>query len=268
MKRRYTQQRAALMFNREDFLNEVKLRKYIRHLLAEKKQLNADNLEFRKHVRHLIAEEELKEAKAKVVPYDSTGISVLADVIKKVVPICREDYFSLTTSRAQRKSFRAHIINAIKNSLAPIRSMQTGGGSEMSTPELPITPANSPDIDPTSLQEAEDMISSQELEKDQQEASSEEDDERFIDVDNDGKPDQEAEETDEFGIPGEDGTGRNMALQTFRKIEKTIDDSYLLLDQDDDREDFYDYIIANFKLYFDRWEDELQSSVNEPESKV
>lgn len=252
------------MFNREEFLNEMKLRKHIRELLSERKRKDtSEDSRFRKYVRQLITEEELREAKAKVVPYDSTGISILADVIKKVIPIVREDYFSLTTSKEQRKSFRAHIINGIKNSLAPLR---LNSKETVEVEALPVTPASAPDIDPTTLYEADEMISDQELEKKSEDNAPEKRDKRFIDVDGDGVPD--GEEKDEFEIPGEDGTGRNMALNTFRKIEKTIDDSYLLLDQDDDRSDFYDYIIANFKLYFDRWEDELQRSINEPDSKL
>ena len=69
---------------------------------------------------------------------------------------------------------------------------------------------------------------------------------------------------DKFTIAGQDRTGRNMALQSFNKVEQNILDSYELLSNDEDRKLFYDYLITNLKLYFDKFEDELASNVEEP----
>ena len=44
-----------------------------------------------------------------------------------------------------------------------------------------------------------------------------------------------------------DETGRNMAYQSFKKIENNIIDSYELLSDPEDQELFYDYLIANVK---------------------
>ena len=54
-----------------------------------------------------------------------------------------------------------------------------------------------------------------------------------------------------------------MALETFNTIQKNIMDSYHLLGNEEDIELFTDYLITNLKLYFDKWEDELQTSVPE-----
>ncbi len=35
-----------------------------------------------------------------------------------------------------------------------------------------------------------------------------------------------------------------------------------------DKELFYDYLIANLKLYFDKFEDELSTTVREPDSEI
>jgi hypothetical protein len=55
-----------------------------------------------------------------------------------------------------------------------------------------------------------------------------------------------------------------MAYSSFKKIERNILDSYELLSNDEDRELFYDYLITNLKLYFDKFEDELASNLDEP----
>jgi hypothetical protein len=55
-----------------------------------------------------------------------------------------------------------------------------------------------------------------------------------------------------------------MALRSFKKIRQNILDSYDVLADDEDREIFYDYLITNVKLYFDRFEEELSPNVTEP----
>ena len=86
------------------------------------------------------------------------------------------------------------------------------------------------------------------------------DDEAFIDIQDQPEPD----EREEFGIPGEEETGRNVALSTFKKIEKNILDAYEVLANNEDRETFYDYLLTNVKLYFDKFEDEMAISIEEP----
>ena len=41
-----------------------------------------------------------------------------------------------------------------------------------------------------------------------------------------------------------------------------------MLSNADDRELFYDYLLANLKLYFDRFEEELDVSVEEPTNQA
>ena len=65
-----------------------------------------------------------------------------------------------------------------------------------------------------------------------------------------------------------DETGRNMAYESYKKIETNVIDAYELLSDPDDQELFYDYLIANLKLYFDKFEEELASSVEEPTNQA
>lgn len=170
-------------------------------------------------------------------PHRSTGINVLSDLLKKIIPVLEDDYKILTTDGEQRQSFRAHIIHGVKNSLAPLQSVDDVG----------------PDSE-AALQEVEVQIGGESPDED-----------AFIDIADDGGEDEISPE-EEFGsgVEGQDLTGRNMAYSSFKKIERNILDSYELLSNDEDRELFYDYLITNLKLYFDKFEDELAGNLDEP----
>ena len=65
---------------------------------------------------------ELKEASTPdndPAPHQSTGINVLEDLLKKIIPQIEDDYKLLTTSEEQRESYRAHIIDAVVKTLTP-----------------------------------------------------------------------------------------------------------------------------------------------------
>ena len=56
-------------------------------------------------------------------------------------------------------------------------------------------------------------------------------------------------------------TGRNFAAETFKKVEKQIVDSFDMLADEEDQNLFYDYLLTNLLLYFDKFEDELQPQI-------
>lgn len=262
---------------REEFISDIEeekekerlLRKYIRKKLQEKyasklKKENEMEQELRKYVRSLI-----KEAKESRIPYDSTGINILEDVLKQIVPIIREDYKTLTTDSFQRKSFREHVISAIKQTILPIQDLEKASGGD----------ADADDVD-AGDQKGGDSV---ELEKDEEgrlppanrEVDEEElpddlqgvDQDKMIDVDDeedrydpDEQEDQKSSEDDDdldFEVPGEDKTGRNLAMKSYNRIEEHIKDAYRLLSNEEDKQLFYDFLISNIKAYFQRWEEEL-----------
>ena len=101
------------------------------------------------------------------------------------------------------------------------------------------------------------------------------DEDKFIDIRTDAEKAVEEEEEkadpkEEFGagLEGSDETGRNMAFQSFNKVENPVIDSYELLSNEDDQELFYDYLIANLKLYFDKMDDELAPAIEEPTNQA
>ena len=77
----------------------------------------------------------------------------------------------------------------------------------------------------------------------------------FIDIDS-GE-----EEEDTFGsdLDGQNETGRNFAATSFKKVENQIVDAYDMLADEEDKKIFYDYLLTNLLLYFDKFEDELST---------
>ncbi|MHA2220407.1 MAG: hypothetical protein ACXACY_31435 [Candidatus Hodarchaeales archaeon] len=108
---------AVIKFVKEKRLNEeIQLRKIIRSMLDQ--ELSVLN--------------EAGVADTDPTPNKSTGINVLEDLLKKIIPVLEVDYKILTTSEEQRKSFRAHVINAIVNSLRPVEVNNEAEPEQMS----------------------------------------------------------------------------------------------------------------------------------------
>jgi len=263
---------ANKMSEEEALIREV-IRKKIKKALNERKE---QEHQLRVMIRELIKEGDISD----VHPHRSTAINILEDVLKKAIPTLRTDYKRMTTAKSQRESFRSHILKAVKDALAPslvnwkYLSGQEGSGGLLSEPpsedvkgdaELDIEDDGLDELDP--IDDNEDI--SDELEQLQEieveiDTESEPDENKKVPVESDDTPD----ENEEFGSGLEemDETGRNMAFTTFRKISQYILDAYDTLADVKDKEVFVDYLITNLKLYFDKFEDELQNSVSEPDS--
>ena len=236
--------------------NEEKtLRESIRHAIRVVKQkrhniVKEQEDKLREIIRGFVAieEEAITESSTPDVdptPNKSTGINVLEQLLKKIVPILEEDYKSLTTNESQRESYRSHIINAVENSLTPAMMNNVAGDSESDLEEVI-------DID----------------------VGGSADDDKFIDIRTDAERSADSEEEekdprDTFGADVEgDETGRNMAYESYKKIETNVIDAYELLSDPEDQELFYDYLIANLKLYFNKFEEELAPEIPEPSNKA
>jgi hypothetical protein len=88
------------------------------------------------------------------------------------------------------------------------------------------------------------------------------DEEKKIPVEKDDEP--SPEEQFGSGLEDMDETGRNMAYTSFRKVSQYMLDAYDSLANPKDKEIFLDYLVTNLKLYFDKFESELASTVEEP----
>ena len=238
-----------------NFKEEQELRSSIRTLIryVKTKRLNEEK-ELRAIIGSLLDHElktlnERQTADVDPTPNKSTGINVLEDLLKKIIPVLEDDFKSMTTDPEQRKSFRAHIVQAIIDTLTPVDANTKAGEEEAAADALD----EEIDIEITDSERSPF------------------DDDRFIDIRTDAEKAAAEEPEDpreEFGIEGADETGRNIAYSTFKKIESNIIDSYELLSNPEDQELFYDYLIANTKLYFDKFETELAGTVEEPTNQA
>lgn len=250
--------RKRKMISREQVMQEQILRKLIRKKIQEsfkKKPTEEDIL--RQAIRQIILEGDLSD----VHPNRSTGINMLEDVLKKSIPTLRADFKRLTTDKSQRDSFRAHIVKAVKDAIMPEMvkgkygiGSGTGEASALLSEPVPAADMAAP------AEEPEEDSAFAELEEAEVEVV--DDAEKKIPVEDDDTPSPE----EEFGsgLEDMDETGRNMAYTSFRKISQYILDAYDSLANPKDKEIFLDYLVTNLKLYFDKFEDELSSSVEEP----
>jgi len=275
---------------RKEIQTEMMLRKYIREKVKnvfknKRKEEYLNEQALRNVIRSILMEGDVSD----VHPHRSTGINVLEDVLKKSIPTLRADYKRLTTDVSQRQSFRAHIIKAIEDQLKPslvndkfpmnhtthtdptepgedsgiggkIDPSEEGGELDMGLGGEEPAGIGATETSPEDDAFADDLDALEEagIEVDIEDPP----EEKKIDVD--GESELSDEEQFGTGLEGLDETGRNMAYTSFRKVSQYILDAYDSLANMEDKEVFVDYLITNLKLYFDKFEDELQKSVEEP----
>lgn len=225
----------------KEMIEEMILREIIYEMLKRKhiKEEKENDLKLRMVIRSLIAEakKDIEDS-----PHSSTAINLLEDLLKSILPNLETQYKSLTTNKAQRDSFRAHVVNAVSELL--------------DTEDLNRDSSLSQDAEVEALEE-------QEVDEEVNIKVSDVDapaDDKFIDID--AEPEQ-VEEPDTFALAGQDETGRAMAQEAYNDIEKNIADTYAILHDETDQKLFRDYLITNLKMYFDKYEKEL-GAVMEP----
>jgi len=243
--------------DREQFAQELQLRQYIRKailVVQERKERGVKQVgqqlleekELRGYIRQII-EVEVADS----TPHHSTGINVLEDLLKKIIPIIEDGYKALTSNEGQRNSFRAHIVRGVQTALSPIRAIEDG-----TTEKGEGRPYEPPGISGEETQELTEQDINIEV--------GGEEDPKFIDIDPPNEKSDDEQKEEDFTIGNEDTTGRNMALDVFKKIERNIIDAYDLLSDGEDEELFYDYLLTNLKLYFDKFDEELRQDLPEP----
>ena len=237
------------MQSREEMVNEINIRKTISKMLdIQKKRMIKETIQnFKEHFRlRSVVSQLIRESEVEKNPHSNTGINKLEELLKKIVPTLEDTYKTLTSNKNQRSSFRSHILNAIENALKP-EDAKEDADSDDTVQDLEEVEINIKDSDPLGAS----------------------DEEKFIDIsDSEGGDTEEEEEDplDSFGIEGEDTTGRNAAFEAFKQIENQIIDAYGVLQDPNDRSVFYDYLLTNVKMYFDKFEEELAGVVTEPSS--
>jgi len=236
------------MIDRQELAEELLLREIIRKAIGVVSRrrrdrdtaMLAEEAELRGVIRDLITEGQ--SAVAAAAKHDSTGINALEDLLRNsnLLSVLETGYKSLTTALQQRISFRNHILSAVGLALAPEESRKEAGEDVEITEDVEIDITDKPEDDPDFIDVTKDSGAAAEVEE------------------------PEVDEKEEFGIDGEDKTGRNRAFTDFHDVEKNILTQFDDLDNPIDMDMFEEYLIKNLALYFDKFENELNAEVEAP----
>lgn len=269
------------------------LRKHIRNkiqqkhnqTLMERKMVRLQEMKLRKVIRGIL----LKEASE--VNFDSmsrsTGINILKKTMKKVAGILQDTYMSLSSSKEQRDSFRAHILRNIVDLFIRVDLLSDRDESgEGEGGKLPVTPETNP-VPTKAMTKGAETIQEEEKGKKKNNVKEEIDVDVKEEEDADapaiptnlppeadmtkqeepkGPTSEKVKDKEFVQLPGKDPTGRNVAMETFPFIQKSIADDYSLLSLEKDKEEYKAYLLANVKAYFDQGEQKLAAMVEEPYS--
>ncbi len=228
------------MIDRKEFMQEMQLRKHIREAIKvvqtnrhqRVKQVTKEERHLRAVIQQLILEAD--PAVTTAAPHANTGINALEDLFKNtnLLTVLRTGYKSLTSKKEQRESYKNHILNAVDSSIEVQDSLYDSSEKD--------------------IQEAIDI-----------DVGTPEDHPAFIDVEK--KEVTPEEEVEEFTISGQDKTGRNRAYTDYKDVEKNLITAFDDLDDPEDRQMFKEYLLTNLKLYFERFEEELQTDLPAPD---
>ena len=226
-----------MYIDRQEIVEELRLRKLIRKAIRiveskrqkENHQHLSEDQRLRKVIRNLIMEDEVGDTEDS--PYNNTGLNTLNTLFDNILKTIETGYKELASSKEQRDSFSSHMLKAVENVLAPLRALEKTNDELSEEIEIDITPDR-----------PEDMA--------------------------DIRKDKEEQAVEDFGIDGVDLTGRDKAYETFNKIETQIVEAYKALHNSEDIKAFYDGLLMNLDLYFSKFEDEIQPSVEAPETGV
>ena len=111
--------------NQEEKILRENIRQLIRHVkqkkLSEEEEIrNSLKILMRLELKQMLSESETPDNDPS--PNKSTGINVLEDLLKKIIPVLGTDFKLMTTDEDQRDSFRAHVVKAIVDTLTPVET--------------------------------------------------------------------------------------------------------------------------------------------------
>ena len=226
-----------MYIDRQEIVEEMRLRKLIRKAIriaeakraSKQEEVLAEEERLRKVIRNILREDEVGDTEDS--PYDNTGLNTLNTLFDNILKTIETGYKELASSKEQRDSFSAHMLKAVENVLAPLRALDKSAAALEEDIDIQLGQDQPEDM-------ADIRKSKDELDK------------------------------DEFGIEGEDLTGRDKAYETFNKVETQIVDAYKTLHNPSDIKAFYDGLLMNLDLYFQKFEDEIQPNVEEPDTGV
>ena len=248
---------------------KIKMKKYGKQIIEEQK--------FRKIVRSL-----LKEAAMEDTPSRSTGINKLVGALKIILPVIEQAYKGLTTSVEQRDSFKKHLTKAIIDTLSPeaaLKGADAGSEAPAGTEEelvvqeqikVSVDPAMAGiDADPKGINidvaDSEPTKGADEMAAEEDLATAEEEETAVAEkvAAEEGFEDIEGQERTFPTLTGLDETGRDEAVDIYKRVIDAVVRTYRRLHDERDRNTYQDYLVTNLLLYFDKWESDISGEIGD-----
>ena len=269
----------AKMFReeKEKFLQEQKVRSWVRTLISESQEETTNTVIF--------------EAKEQTNPHPNTGINKLRDSIRKAKPSIKTKFQQLTSSAEQRDSFVNHLLAAFVRLFDQLDALSASTDElEMDAEVGSLDPGESPQPELSAPPEGIDIESELEDELDVQlenilreididledandndivsdELKAEKEQNKQlsqVEKDVEKKKSKDSERA-EFGSGLEgDSTGRNQAFDAFNLVQSYFSDNYLDLDSPEDQSMFKKWGLYNLKLLLNSYEEELNPGLETP----
>jgi len=216
---------------------------------------NKDEKILREYIRKLL-KKKLNEASIEDTPTRSTGLNKLVSVLKVILPSIESSYKSLTTSKAQRDSFRKYLIKAYLDTLAPQDMLADVPLQESYELIEQDVDSEIPPPDPSKKIDLEDPYGEKAEEEQAKAKEKEEKNQEKL------KLAAAPETTKPFPtIAGLDPTGRDESVEAYKKTSDAIIRAYRKLHNQEDQRIFKDYLITNILLYLDKYEGDISSEL-------
>jgi len=233
-------------FSREEFMNELKLRKYIRKAIkVVKERRKIKNLDEDNKLRALVRKAVLQEKEREPL-YPETGKNFLDSLFLDTgfLKRLKLGYKELKSTEEQRSTFREHIIYHVLRTLETQGALDQPGDQSQEEPKIELSEQDETTI---SVIDQDDRLMGTEPEKESPE-------------------EKEDKEIESFKIPGKeigDITGIKQAFDTFNltEVKSAVLRYWNRMGNDEDKEVFYDNMKEQLNLYFDTWEEEVQAEI-------
>jgi hypothetical protein len=235
---------------REEFIQEIKLRKLIRRAIriSEAKKTNKQKTKslheekLRHVIRKLLLEKDV-DSDSKPAPASSTTESILKDAFNKILPVIEDGLRSLSEAD-ERRSYRVHMLEKFKNIFKNIESMQIPdsiGEGELEEAEGDVE-VNIVDDDPEAPSRVVPDIEKKRFEEPKR-----------------SKEETAEDEFEKFRVPDLDPTGARIAYEAIENsnIKNVIESSLATLYKPEYKKQFKDYTMYNVDLWLVTYEQEL-----------
>ena len=221
-----------MKIDRKQFIEELLLRKAIRKAIRVVNERKGSHTQEEKQLKQFIR----GMIKEQALGRDSTGVVALDDTLKSFVENMGEEYKSLKTDKAQRLSFREHILKFVENLFQELDGIIDAGGT--------IEEAIDIDIDDTPDEEKFIEVRPEKIARAEKETEEE-----------------EAVASEDAGleaVEGMDPTGHSYAKDFFKgQIKTPIANAYKkLVGSVEDRDVYKDWMMINLKIYFENFEED------------